>query len=202
MAQAEMNPTLAREYNRILGDLVNVITDEQLPLILALVERIPDDCADLHATFEADRKSLERIRLWRDPLRLLRLSIGLKQSLSAEYDNFVNAYQQLSARAGGGADERKLLEEIGALMYRIDDLSGEHERLANRAITQISRSMKDVYGIMMEPDESVFQNPAPENQLFRLGPIVREMLEVCGQLNEQIRIMQALIRIRRLILKF
>lgn len=198
----QLSEAAIREYQRILADLANVVTDEQLPRLLGILERLPDDCADLRRAFETNRNALAAPGTWLDALRILRFSVRLKTSLNDEYDNFVSAYQKLSSAGGGGENERKLLAEIGDLMYRIDDLSGEHERLATRLITQLSRSIQDTHGILMEPDEKLHGQPIPEDHVFRLTPLLRDLTALAAQLDEQLRIMGRLMRMRRLILEF
>ncbi|MBX7057854.1 MAG: hypothetical protein K1X75_07290 [Leptospirales bacterium] len=197
-----IGPELVREYNRILGDLVNLLTDEQLPMLLAMVERANDDCADLRRDLNAERlPALFRIKRWREALRLLRLSMALKSELAAEYDRFVIAYQQLSGKQKPDEDERKLIEEISALMYRIDELSGEQDRFALRYIGELSKALKAVHGIMLELDPGAMEETIPPAQLAQLQPEQEQLMKLTQELLQQVRIMTVLIRLRKLIAK-
>lgn len=198
METAALSPALIRDYNRILGDLVNVITEEQLPQILRLMEPIADPVEDLRQAIESNQATPLFPR-WRDALRLIRLSFALQGSLSAEYDGFVIAYQNLSGKTKRDADENRLLEEISALMYRIDELNGEQERHCLRLLAEMSQAMKAVFGVMMEADPGALENPLTAGQQQRLVPAVQDLVQLLGEQARQARIMFRLKRLRKLI---
>jgi hypothetical protein len=197
-----LSPQLIREYNRVLADLTNVIVNDQLAALLGVLERVPDPGDDLRQSFETDPGRLRRASSWLDYLRLLRFSVNLRVALSEQYDLFVQAYQQLSVFPNPGADERKLLGEIGDFMYNIDDISGDYERLSVRMVTELSKSLKLTYGILHEPNEKLYSHEVHEDNAARLRPLIVELITLCGVMREQVNIMTALMRMRKLILKF
>lgn len=194
---------LIHEYNRVIADLTNVITNEQLPLVLSVLERVPDQGEDLRRQFEAGQlRTLSEVTTWMEHLRLLRLVVNLRTILGEQYDPFVQAYQQLSANASPGADESKLLNEIGDFMYRIDDLSGEYERLSMRLITELSKSLKLTYGILHEPRDDLHSQEVHEDHARRIDPMIDEVVELGRSMIDLERVMIALVRMRKLMLKF
>ncbi len=199
MKHDALTEKLSHEYNRTLHDLANVITNEQLPMLLGVLERIPDEAADLRAQFAADPNNLRYPKTWLDFVRLLRFSLLLKAPLAEQYDNFVQAYQVLSSRSDMGPDQQKLLGEIGDLMYNIDDLAGDHERLAVKIITELSRDLKETYGMLMEPRHTLFSETVHEDHVFRLAPLIKDLLRLCEGMMKQLGVMKALLRMRKLI---
>lgn len=199
MEQSELSDELRHEYNRMLHDLANVITNEQLPMLLGVLERIPDPADDLHTKFEENPGDLRYPKTWLDFIRLLRFSLMLKAPLSAQYDNFVQAYQVLSTTPNMGPDQTKLLGEIGDLMYNIDDLAGDHERLATKIITELSRDLKETYGMLMTPRHTLSSETVHEDHAFRLAPLIKDLLRLCDGMMKQLGVMKALLRMRRLI---
>ncbi len=194
---------LIHEYNRVIADLTNVITNEQLPLVLGVLERVPDEGADLRQQFETGQlRMLSDVHTWMEHLRLLRLLVHLRAVLGEQYDLFVQAYQQLSANAEAGEDERKLLNEIGDFMYRIDELSGEYERLSIRLITELSKSLKLTYGILHEPRDDLHAQEVHEDHARRIDPMISEVVELGRGMIDLERVMIALVRMRKLMLKF
>lgn len=109
------------------------------------------------------------------------------------------AYQNLSGKTKRDADENRLLEEISALMYRIDELSGEQERHCLRLLAEMSQAMKAVFGVMMEADPVALENPLTAGQQQRLVPAVQDLLQLLGEQARQGRIMNRLKRLRKLI---
>lgn len=190
------------EYTRVLADLTNVITNEQLPLLLGVLERVPDEAADLHQQFETDAPQLHRAVSWLDYLRLLRFSASLSTGLADQYDLFVQAYQQLSAKTGLEENERKLLGEIGDFMYAVDDLAGHYERHSLKLITELSKSLKLTYGVLHEPNHAMYAHAVHEDHARRLHPMIEELIGLGHGMREQVNIMTALVRMRKLILDF
>ncbi|MEQ9366809.1 MAG: hypothetical protein RIF32_21395 [Leptospirales bacterium] len=199
---APIPPEVVFEYTRVLADLTNVITNEQLPLLLGVLERVPDPGIDLHAKFESDASDLHSTVTWLDYLRILRFSVNLRAGLAGQYDFFVQAYQQLSAKTELGDDERKLLGEIGDFMYAVDDLAGQYERHSMKLITELSMCLKLTYGILHEPNKKMYAHPVHEDHARRLRPLIAELITLGHQMREQVKVMTALVRMRKLMLKF
>ncbi|MCR9143263.1 MAG: hypothetical protein NXI24_13490 [bacterium] len=190
------------EYTRVLADLTNVITNEQLPMLLGVLERVPDPGTDLHEKFEADSSDLHTTVTWLDFLRILRFSVNLSSGLAGQYDLFVQAYQQLSAKPDPGEDERKLLGEIGDFMYAVDDLAGQYERHSMKLITELSKSLKLTYGVLHEPNKTMYAHPVHEDHARRLRPLIAELITLGHGMREQVKVMTALVRMRKLMLDF
>ena len=196
------DPKVVHEYSRVLADLTNVITNEQFPMILSVLENVPDEARDLHSLFAGDQRRLHHPIVWLDYVRLARFCVHLKAELSAQYDLFVQAYQTLSVKPNPATDEQKLLREIGDFMYVVDDLAGNYERLSIRVITELSKSLKLTYGILYEPNDLLYSHPVHEDHASRILPLIGELIQLCDQMREQVKIMVALERMRRLLLKF
>lgn len=199
---ASVTPEVIFEYTRVLADLTNVITNEQLPLLLGVLERVPDEALDLQEKFENNDANLHHTQTWLDYLRLLRFSVDLSAGLTGQYDLFVQAYQQLSTKPDLGEDERKLLGEIGDFMYAVDDVAGQYERHSMKLITELSKSLKLTYGILHEPNEKMYAHPVHEDHGRRLRPLITELITLGHQMREQVKVMTALVRMRKLMLDF
>lgn len=199
---AALSPAIIHEYSRVLADLTNVITNEQLPMLLDVLERVPDEAGDLQKKFETDLPALRKTVTWLDYVRLLRFSVNLRAGLAGQYDLFVQAYQQLSTRPQLSSDERKLLGEIGDFMYAVDDVGGKYERLSLRLITELSKSLKLTYGILHEPNRTLYSHEVHEDHARRLMPLINDLVTLGHEMHEQVKVMTALVRMRKLMLNF
>lgn len=197
-----INQDALRQYFRIIGELTGILADHQLSRIISYLEQIPDSTVDIEKAFEVRHEAISKPQRWLDALRFVRFVIARKNRLSDQYDEFVRAYQDLSAISERDADQEKLLKEVGDLMYNIDDLSGIYERLVEKLLQTLSISIRDVHGMLNEPDEEVYRAPIRDDQQVRIGPVFRELSELAARFHEQIQIMEALLRMRRLLIGY
>ena len=202
MGESTLKQELPTEYNRLLVDLPNVVADEQLTALQEILDRVPDDCEDLFELLDSNADVLRNPRVWSDYLRLLRFSMLLKAEFAGPYDEFIKAYQMLSGVASPTNDQRKLLSEIGDLMYKIDELFGDYERLSDKIIQQVSASLKETYGVLLEPLDDLHSTEAHEDHAFRLSPHVKELVKFLADLKDLRKIKAALLRMRKLIVDF
>lgn len=193
---------IKEQYHNVMDAMLDVQADSHSSQILSRLELISDDTEDLYTLFKRDPGLLAKPGFLLDILRLVHFSSRLKRELGAQYDNFVSSYQLLSTRENRDDDESKLFQEIGDLMYQIDDLSGRHERLSDRLIKTMIRSLIDLLRTEQSDDSRmVYSTAVREDIQLRFRPLIEELLTLSASLYEQIAIMHALSRMRRLIIE-
>lgn len=188
------------EYKKLMVTLLNAFIQEQLNDLIRMLEQLPDDTADLIADFE--NRQVERTTPvhWIAILRFLRFSLVLKSRLGSSYDDFVAAYQSLNMIKNPDADHHRLIQELGNYLYRVDEIFGDLDRLVARLLTEINQGLVSIYGIQPDPGALFYRGKMSEEVGTIIQPLLKALLRQCYDMLEQLRIMQALWRMKKLLL--
>ncbi|MCE9599431.1 MAG: hypothetical protein K8S54_15810 [Spirochaetia bacterium] len=190
-----MNPATLQSYKSIFAECLTSISEEVIPQILAHLEKLPDDAAEFRDAYESAPSLPSH---WITTLRFIKFSTVLSSELKPNYEKLMSSYQKLSGQPG--ADEGKLLGEIGEFLYAVDEITGDLERILPRLMRQIRTGMIESYGIVLSPNEAIYSDRIPDEQLARLNIPIQELAGLCQRMVEQIKISTALSRMEKLIL--
>lgn len=195
-----MNAELVREYKRILANLLNALIREQIPQIVEMLERIPDNADDLREQFERQRGAPRVPSYWISILRIVRLSQVLTKELQSHYDQIMEAYRQLTNQNKKSKHEERLLKECGDALYRVDEVSGNHERAVLRLVEETNRLLVQRFGIQPEPTEEFYRMVVNEDDAKFIGPLVEQLVGICDNMLDHLRLLNALDVVRGLLL--
>ena len=195
-----MNSEIITGYKRVLTNLVNAIGEEQVEYMLTMLENIPDEASELRGLFDKDEGGLRPPNHWIGVLRFMRFGLGLKNDLMSEYDSFVEDYQSLSSKAERNTDEEKLVAEIGDFLFKVDEQLGDQERLIQKLIVELNKTLVEKYGMQFSPAEGFYRAEMDREACEVLNPLLLELMEISRAMSGQVRLMKVLVRIRRLIL--
>ncbi|MCB1326599.1 MAG: hypothetical protein H7A21_04440 [Spirochaetales bacterium] len=186
--------TIRNRYVDILNELAAILVDDELKHIVQQIGLVDDPADDLDLDDDAPAPTF-----WVDVLRLPRLGLHQQAAIDEQYDAFVKAYQELTRISHRDEDQERLLQEIGDLLYRLDELTGARERLTLKLAQALSQGIKEVHGILMDRKTNLAQSTVRADQALRLTPAMAELRKNLRELGETIRIMGALARVRDLI---
>ncbi|MBI3396418.1 MAG: hypothetical protein HY042_11325 [Spirochaetia bacterium] len=195
-----MDQEQIREYKRVLVNLAHVLIAEHIPHLVQMIEKIPDDAVEVRRQFQGGAVPDVVPAHWITALRIPKFALVLKQNLLANYDSFMNAYQVLSSKATRSKDESQLLEEIGKLLYDIDETTGEIERSIPKLLDAMRTSMTDHHNVPLDPGEDFYRSAIDEKAAAKLKPHLIEVYTTCHRMLELERLMLALVRLKGLIL--
>lgn len=190
-----MNPATLQFYKSIFAECLTSISEEVIPQILSHLEKIPDNAAEFRAAYETTPSLPSH---WITTLRFIKFSTVLASELKPNYENLMGSYQTLSGKAG--EDETKLLGEIGEFLYAVDEITGDLDRILPKLMRQIRTGMIESYGIVLQPNEAIYSDRIPDDQMVRLTIPIQELAGLCQRMIEQIKISVALSRMEKLIL--
>ncbi len=195
-----MSPELVREYKRILANLLNALVKEQVPQIVVMLERIPDDTADLREQFQR-RSGASRVpSYWISLLRIIRLSQVLRDDVRQHYDRFLDAYRYLTNMGTHGAHQERLLRECGDVLYRVDEVFGNHERCVLKLVEEVNRLLVQRFGIQPEPTEEFYRMLVNEDDARIVAPHTEQLVGLCDNMLELLRELEALEVVRALLI--
>ena len=196
-----MKAELVREYKRILANLLNALIKEQIPQIVVMLERIPDDVADLREQFQV-RSGASRVpSYWISLLRIVRLSQVLRADIQAHYERFLEAYRYLTNLGASGAHQERLLKECGDILYRVDELFGNHERCVVRLVEEVNRLLVQRFGIQPEPTEDFYRMLVNDEDARVVAPLVEQLVTLCDGMLELLRELAVLEAARALLIR-
>ena len=196
-----MKPELVREYKRILANLLNALIKEQIPQIVVMLERIPDDAADLREQFQR-RSGASRVpSYWISLLRIIRLSQVLRADIQEHYDHFLDAYRYLTNIGATGAHQERLLKECGEVLYRVDETFGNHERCVLRIVEEVNRLLVQRFGIQPEPTEDFYRMLVNDEDARVIAPLVEQLVTLCDGMLDLLRELVVLEDVRALLLR-
>ena len=181
-------------------NLLNAIDGHQAEYLLIMLERIQDDVTDIRKIFEERVPGAYEIKYWIAILRIIRFSQIIKKEISNYYDEFVNAYQALRIKNNKSENEKKLEKEIGELLYKIDEIFGDYDRLISRLMKQMNKKLVDVYGMQLEPDESFYSGEIDRANSEEIYSILEGLIELSMELMKYSKITLSLLRMKKLIL--
>ncbi len=195
-----MNPETVKGYKRIMANLLNILTEEQNVHVISMLEKLPDSLEDMRAEMAQKKNEIKIPRHWITLLRLIRYSLSLKSDLFAEYDSFVASYQTLSSKPARNVDEERLLKETGDFLYSSDEIFGDFDRLLTRLVAEMHKAMVEIHGMQLEPNEDFYRGMPDDKHQRKLDPLFKELLEINEKMTYNLRILAALMRMRKLIL--
>lgn len=188
-------------YKEVMGKILKSLGEHDNMKNLELLEKIEDSTEEPIEEFTRHRNQVARPAHWISLLRVMKMGQVLKTQVMEKYDNFVNGYQKLSSIAKRSADQEYLFNQLGELLYSVDDSLGQYDRLSLRMMSAIHQGMLEEFGINMDANDEFFRSVIARDTRTKLIAIIDEYLELCDNLVSQHRIMIALARLMAILIK-
>ncbi len=197
-----MKSELVSEYKKLLEQVFNLSGEKESEDIVAKIENLNDPAREVMEDYIEKRANLPNPIHWIALLRLFRLTSVHKREIQSRYDSFVNAYQEMSNRPGTlNSEESHLLKEIGDFLYHVDELYGEQERFGQKLILGIRQGILEEYGVNLDLNDDFYRLRIGEEAQQKIAPLLAELYQILDRLQDQIKIMSALDRLRNIMNK-
>ncbi len=192
---------LLNDYKSLIESVYNLTGDKDIENIIKRLESLDDSTQEVEKEFLEHRDDLNSPIYWIAILRILKFSFNLKKKLEEQYDSFVQIYQELTSRTNLTKDEQHLLTEIGNFLYRVDEIFGNQERFSHRLLHGMRQGIIEDYGVNLDIDDSFYQTYMSIETAHKTAPLIRELMDLLDENQEQIRIMNALHRLHTIIIR-
>lgn len=197
----EITEEIIREYKSVMENILQVSNDRDAEAILQAVEEIVDSTSDLIRIFESVRDTVQLPGYWLGIIRIIKMSLVLKNRIVVRYDDFVNVYQKLQSRHGRSKDEDQLLTEVGDFLYKVDTYTGDHERLTVKILKEMRQGIQEDFGLQnTDITDKFYRLPVGRETIKKIEETIRELYGICDAFIDMFKIMNALERVRSLIL--
>ncbi len=193
-----MKITLVDEYTRIFSLFMKGGSERERIQILSELEKISDDTSDVMTQFLENNGSPPYPKYWIAVLRIIKFSLNLKSELLSGYDGFVITYQKLNAASDLTQDQSRLLHETGEFLYNTDEITGFHERCIAHCLEVTHQCLLEEFGVT-ETNHTMYSFAVSRENGDRIYPHIHELYQIIIRIQKQIRIMEALNRMIRLI---
>ncbi len=178
-------------YKEIYKDLTSISKKDEIDKILKELELFDD---------KIPQNILKKIETFSKPypiplfyfglLRIVKIVLDLKKELFVNYDYYFNIYQDLRKKEFKNDDENRLLNEIGEILYRMDNIDGRLKKNLYSLLQQIYILTKE-----NKQNESIFIIKITPENYSDIYPLYEELIDILLNIVDELKLEKGLYKL-------
>ncbi|MBW7858189.1 MAG: hypothetical protein H3C43_07855 [Leptonema sp. (in: Bacteria)] len=191
-----MNPVLSETYIQLLHQIMLTQMLTELAPIIEALDKIDDNTSELLPSFQKTGASLPLY--WISYLRIIKFGLNYKNQYTANYDFFMRLYNHLRSLPAANQDQKRMINELGELLYKMDELSGQLDRAAQSLIAALRTAIHENHNIVVESRDQIVSAKVTSKGIGILKDAYRELVSIVSDIVSSMGHEQSIMRMSRL----
>lgn len=178
-------------YKEIYNDLVSITKKDEIDKALRELELFEDNIPqNILKKIETFNKPYPIPLFYFGLLRIVKIVLDLKKELFIHYDYYFNVYQELRKKEFKNQDENRLLNEVGEILYRMDNIDGKLKKNLYSLLQQIYVLTKD-----NKQNESIYIRKITPENYPEIYPLYEELIDILLNILDELKLEKGLYKL-------
>lgn len=191
-----MDASLSETYIQLLHQIILTQMLTELAPIIDELDKIEDNTNELLPSFQKTGASLPMY--WISYLRIIKFGLNYKKQYTTNYDFFMRLYNYLRALPTANQDQKRMINELGELLYRMDELSGQLDRAAQSLTSALRSAIHENHNIIIESRDQIISSKVTAKGVSIIKDAYRELVSVISDIISSMGREQSIMRMSRL----
>jgi hypothetical protein len=184
-------------YKEIFKDIATYQKKEEINFILEELEQLSDELSEnIIKEIEKFSKTFPLPLYYFSLIRIIKLAMDLKNKLFINYNYYFNLYNNLRKKINKIEEENRLLNEVGEILYRMDEIDGNLKRIIPNLIEVIRKQINQ-----NQEEESVFLKKITSESYSEIYPAYEDLVKVILNLLDELKLEKGLYKLSRLLIE-
>jgi hypothetical protein len=184
-------------YKEIFKDIATYQKKEEINFILEELEQFNDELSEnIIKEIEKFSKTFPLPLYYFSLLRIIKLAMDLKNKLFINYNYYFNLYNNLRKKINKSEEENRLLNEVGEILYRMDEIDGNLKKIIPNLIEVILKQINQ-----NQQEESVFLKKITAEGYSEIYPVYEDLVKVILNLLDELKLEKGLYKLSRLLIE-
>lgn len=171
-------------YKEIFKDFSSILKKDELEKILNELEIFEDSIPEsLIKKIESFTKPYPIPLFYFSIIRMIKIALDLKKELFLNYDYYYDTYQNIRKKEFKTEDENRLLNEIGEILYRMDEIDGKFKNNLFNLLQQINLQVQQ-----SKKDDTIFLSKITPESYPIIYPLYEELIDILLMILDELKI--------------
>lgn len=191
-----MQKEIVQAYVELLHQIILAGDTADLSAILNQLDGLKDGTDAMLASFQ--KKGTEMPAYWISYLRVIKFAQNYRASYTRNYDFYYRLYDYLHSMPSRNTDQERMVQEIGKMLYAMDDLSGRLDRAVTGLVEALRNGILESHNIVTESKDRILASKVPQKAIQWLDDPYHELTAVTTEIIASLEHERSLYRLSRL----
>lgn len=191
-----MQKEIVQAYVELLHQIILADDTADLSAILNQLDGLKDGTDAMLASFQ--KKGTEMPAYWISYLRVIKFAQNYRASYTRNYDFYYRLYDYLHSMPSRNTDQERMVQEIGKMLYAMDDLSGRLDRAVTGLVEALRNGILESHNIVTESKDRILASKVPQKAIRWLDDPYHELTAVTTEIIASLEHERSLYRLSRL----
>lgn len=191
-----MQKEIVQAYVELLHQIILAGDTADLSAIVNQLDGLKDGTDAMLASFQ--KKGTEMPAYWISYLRLIKFAQNYRASYTRNYDFYYRLYDYLHSMPSRNTDQERMVQEIGKMLYAMDDLSGRLDRAVTGLVEALRNGILESHNIVTESKDRILASKVPQKAIRWLDDPYHELTAVTTEIIASLEHERSLYRLSRL----
>ncbi|GIX41600.1 MAG: hypothetical protein KatS3mg129_1333 [Leptospiraceae bacterium] len=184
-------------YKELYKDMIDVHKKDEYDKVISELESYQEEIPEkLLTKIESFTKPYPVPLYYFSFLRIIQIALSLKKKLFLNYNYYFNLYNKLRKKDERIEEENRLLNEVGEILYRMDEIDGNLKRIIPQLLEVIHKQIqKD------NKEESIFLKKINKESYEEIYPIYEELIHNIHNLIDELKLEKGLFKLSKLLVE-